>query len=72
MMRAIPLVACIVALTLSACGSDPAPPQYGANPQLPEPQRGLLPTMMIASRSSGAMPTRPCRRATRSRPSPPT
>lgn len=35
-------------MLLSACdGSDPAPPQYGANPELPEPQRGLLPDMTV-------------------------
>jgi glucose/arabinose dehydrogenase len=33
---------------LCACGSDPAPPDYGANPRLPKPQRGLLPSMKIA------------------------
>ena len=34
---------------LTACGRDPEPPQYGADPQLPEPQRGLLPDMKIAN-----------------------
>ena len=34
---------------LAACGSDPAPIDYGANPKLPEPHRGLLPTMKIAN-----------------------
>lgn len=33
---------------LSACGSDPAPEQYGPDPRLPDPQRGLLPSMKIA------------------------
>ncbi len=33
---------------LTACGDDPAPPEYGANPSLPEPHRGLLPSMTIA------------------------
>ena len=33
---------------LAACGSEPAPDQYGPGPQLPEPQRGLLPNMDIA------------------------
>lgn len=37
-----------IALLLSACGSDPDPAQYGANPELPAPQRGLLPSMTIA------------------------
>jgi glucose/arabinose dehydrogenase len=41
-------VAALPAL-LSACGSDgPTPSQYGANPQLPEQQRGLVPSMKIA------------------------
>lgn len=34
---------------LSACsGDDPDAAQYGANPTLPEPQRGILPRMTIA------------------------
>ena len=33
---------------LGACGGDPEPLQYGPNPDLPQPQRGLLPTMTIA------------------------
>ena len=33
---------------LAACGGDPAPQQYGTDPTLPEPQRGLLPSMNIA------------------------
>ncbi|MEA1015542.1 sorbosone dehydrogenase family protein [Sphingosinicella sp. LY1275] len=33
---------------LAACGSEPAEQQYGPNPQLAEPQRGLLPSMVIA------------------------
>jgi glucose/arabinose dehydrogenase len=46
MMRASLLIGA-VAIALSACGSDPSPVQYGANPDLPEPQRGLLPAMTI-------------------------
>ncbi|GAA4720686.1 sorbosone dehydrogenase family protein [Sphingomonas lutea] len=38
-----------LAIAVAACGSDPDPAQYGANPQLPEPERGLLPPMKIAS-----------------------
>jgi len=38
----------VMVLTMSACGSDPAPPQYGPNPQLPKPYRGLLPRMVIS------------------------
>lgn len=41
----------VVALTglLTACDSDPEPQQYGPDPQLPAPQRGLLPAMTIAN-----------------------
>jgi glucose/arabinose dehydrogenase len=46
MMRAALLIGAL-AITLSACGGDPAPVQYGPNPDLPEPQRGLLPAMKI-------------------------
>jgi glucose/arabinose dehydrogenase len=33
---------------MAACGRDPEP-QYGSDPQLPDPQRGLLPAMKIAN-----------------------
>lgn len=46
-MRRILLLAACAAL-LSACGDEPEPLQYGANPDLPEPRRGLLPDMKIA------------------------
>lgn len=48
-MRATLLISAFMALALSACGNDPPPPQYGVNPQLPEPHRGLLPRMKIAT-----------------------
>lgn len=32
----------------AACGEEPRAPQYGANPELPAPSRGLLPSMVIA------------------------
>src|SRR5690625_2056207 len=36
-------------LPLSACSSnDPDPAQYGPDPVLPEPERGLLPDMTVA------------------------
>src|SRR5436305_4077150 len=38
-----------LSIILSACGKQPEPAQYGADPKLPEPHRGLLPTMKIAS-----------------------
>ena len=34
---------------LAACGSDPEIVQYGATPDLPDPQRGLVPSMTIAN-----------------------
>jgi len=37
-----------LSLVLSACGGNPEPLQYGPNPQLPQPHRGLLPNMTIA------------------------
>ncbi|HEX5867175.1 MAG TPA: sorbosone dehydrogenase family protein [Beijerinckiaceae bacterium] len=46
MMRSLLLISAL-AITLSACGSDPAPEQYGSSPDLPEPRRGLLPAMAI-------------------------
>src|SRR5690625_3145585 len=47
------LVAATVALLLAACGnSDPDLAQYGPNPELPEPRRGLLPDMIHAGTSA--------------------
>ncbi|WP_046867422.1 PQQ-dependent sugar dehydrogenase [Microvirga massiliensis] len=46
MMRSFLLIGAL-AITLSACGNDPELAQYGANPDLPTPQRGLLPAMKI-------------------------
>jgi glucose/arabinose dehydrogenase len=46
MMRPFFLIGAL-AIALSGCG-DPAPIQYGPNPDLPKPQRGLLPAMTIA------------------------
>ena len=34
-------------IVLSACSNEPEPMQYGSNPNLPEPHRGLLPSMKI-------------------------
>lgn len=52
-----------MALLLSACGSDDPDPAelVGANPKLPEPQRGLLPNMKIADPApwGDRMPTVP-------------
>ncbi|MBM6584179.1 sorbosone dehydrogenase family protein [Microvirga sp. BT689] len=41
------LLISVLAITLTACNGEPEQPQYGANPNLPEPQRGLLPSMKI-------------------------
>ena len=38
-----------LSVMLTACGRDPAPPDFGPTPDLPEPQRGLLPAMEIAN-----------------------
>lgn len=35
-------------ICLNACSGEPAPPEYGQTPDLPEQQRGLLPNMTIA------------------------
>lgn len=35
-------------LWLAACGGETEPMQFGANPELPEPKRELLPAMVIA------------------------
>ncbi|MGK7870223.1 PQQ-dependent sugar dehydrogenase [Falsiroseomonas sp. E2-1-a20] len=44
-MRAV-LLAGVAAFALTAC-DEPGPVQRGANPELPQPQRGLLPNMTI-------------------------
>ena len=49
-MRSLLLIGAL-AITLSAC-DEPAEPQYGANPNLPEPQRGLLPAMTVPTPAS--------------------
>lgn len=52
-----------MSIFLAACGSDDqdAAQYYGANPELPDPQRGLLPSMKIAEPSpwGDAVPTVP-------------
>src|SRR5690606_13860451 len=46
MRRFFVLFACAALLT--ACSDEPEQAQYGASPNLPEPQRGLLPDMKVA------------------------
>ncbi|MGH8085284.1 MAG: PQQ-dependent sugar dehydrogenase [Lysobacter sp.] len=49
MSRLDVLAIATVSVLLASCGGgDLEPPQYGANPTLPEPSRGLLPSMVIA------------------------
>lgn len=48
-MNRLPLAAVALMALLASCGSDPDPQPYGPDPDLPDPQRGLLPTMEIAS-----------------------
>ena len=59
MRRLLLLLACAALLT--ACGEEAEPLQYGAEPDLPEPQRGLLPDMKIALPADwgGELPTVP-------------
>ena len=48
MNRRVACTAIAVVVLLAGCGGNPPPPEYGASPTLPEPQRGLLPSMVIA------------------------
>lgn len=49
MKQSTALTALAMAVMLSACGGEQDTAQhYGTNPKLPEPQRGLLPSMKIA------------------------
>jgi glucose/arabinose dehydrogenase len=59
MMRPI-VAACTLGLLLTACNEAP-PPRYGANPDLPAPERGLLPSMKIPrpAQWGDALPTVP-------------
>jgi glucose/arabinose dehydrogenase len=44
------LTVAALSATLSACGGGDTPPaQYGAAPELPAPERGIMPDMVIAS-----------------------
>lgn len=48
MKRSSMIAAATIATLLSGCGRNPEPSQYGPDPQLPQPNRGLLPNMTIA------------------------
>jgi glucose/arabinose dehydrogenase len=58
MTRPLFVLTTAFAALLAACGSDPEPARYGPDPDLPEPQRGLLPSMVI-SRPAGWDDRRP-------------
>ncbi len=49
MNRLFPCAVLALATLCAGCGRDEAPLQYGPNPELPEPRRGLMPDMVIAS-----------------------
>ena len=48
MKRVILLAGVTAAALLAACSGEVEPPQYGQNPNLPQPERGILPDMVIA------------------------
>ena len=49
-MKIVRLLALLpLCIVLGASGQEPQSAQYGADPKLPAPYRGLLPTMKIAS-----------------------
>jgi len=48
MKRSCMLAAVAISALLGGCSGDPESLQYGPNPQLPQPERGLLPNMTIA------------------------
>ena len=48
MNRRVACTAIAAVVLLAGCGGNPPPPEYGASPTLPQPQRGLLPSMVIA------------------------
>jgi glucose/arabinose dehydrogenase len=49
MKRSNFLAAAALAALLTACDRDPDPAQYGSSPQLPDQQRGMLPSMNVAT-----------------------
>jgi len=55
------LVPSMMAIALAACSQAPQLDQYGASPQLPQPERGVMPDMVIAKPAAwgNAVPTVP-------------
>lgn len=59
MLRPLLTLTCALA-ALAACSQRPAPPSYGANVELPAPQKNMLPTINVAKAvgwPAGAAPT---------------
>lgn len=54
MTRARVFAVTVFAVALAACGGGAPPPDAGAHPRLPGPQRGLLPAMTIADPANWA------------------
>ena len=52
MKRSCMLAAGAMSALLGGCSDDAESLQYGPNPQLPQPERGLLPNMTIAEPAS--------------------
>src|SRR5690606_33431556 len=48
MKRAILWASVAVSALLAACSGEAEAPQYGQSPKLPQPERGILPDMVIA------------------------
>src|SRR5690606_31670838 len=48
MKRSTLFGAAALAALLAACGSEPAPPEYGPNPTIPDREVTLLPSMEVA------------------------
>ncbi len=71
-MNCRPFALTLTALLLAGCGVDSDVNQYGPNPDLPGKQRGLLPSMTIASPPAGETDALSSPRAIQSRRSPPT
>ena len=52
MMRRLLVAAPILLALTASCERAPSDAQYGPSPKLPEPQRGLVPSMKIAEPAS--------------------
>ena len=52
MKRSSMIAVATIAMLLDGCSEHPGPSQYGPDPQLPQPNRGLMPNMTIAEPAS--------------------